>query len=124
MENIFVKTNPLNGDLSINYVEVNNMMKSLNRAIINREDYFNWVKEWKIRHENLVGAIQGLRSEKQHAKFELNQSKKASDIQIVKLSLRPFARELYKLRTENKDRFKAGEFGTEIGYEMLKELIA
>lgn len=116
MENIFVKVNPLNGDLSINYVEVNKMMKTLNRAIVSREDYFAWVKDWKINHENLVGAIKLLHNAKQNAKFVEGSGSKASKIHLTKLNLRPFARELYEMRKENKERFKSGEFGDEIGF--------
>jgi hypothetical protein len=117
MENIFVKTNPVNGNLSINYVEVNNMMKTLNRAVTTREEYFAWVKDWKIYHENLVSAIQGLRMVKQQEKFELGHSEAASIIHSTKLRLRPFAREMYRMRTERKAEFKSGAFDSdEIGF--------
>jgi hypothetical protein len=113
MENKFLKANPVNDDLSINYVEVNNMMKTLSRAVATREEYFDWVKDWKIQHNGLVTAIKHLHSVKTVAKFDEGNGDKASSIQVTKLKLRPFARELYHMRAENKLLFKSGAFNKE-----------
>lgn len=100
---------------SIDYGKVLEMRKTLNREITTVPEYIQWVREWRKLHESLVGSIQFLRvvkhefrngrRETESVETEVNRS------QNSKLALRPFARELYELRTERKANFKAGVYG-------------
>lgn len=120
MKNEFVKeyTTSNGVKLSINYVRVNEMMKSLHRVIATESDYVAWVRDWKKQHAGLVDAIQSFRKEKDDVKYSmleneyrsLEHAHTASELNELKLKLRPFARSLYEMRAENKARLKAGEF--------------
>jgi hypothetical protein len=109
MEYKFVKKNPVTGDYSVNYVEVNNMMKLLNRAVNTEAEYVAWVRDWKVEHSHIVGSIKTIKSVKDWLKYEQHDGEGAHGAQLTKLALRPFARALYQMRADQKARLKSGE---------------
>lgn len=100
---------------SIDYGKVLEMKKSLNREVTTVPEYIQWVRDWRKYHDALVGSIQHLRTVKNEFKFGTRQTTEVETevnrSQNAKLSLRPYARELYDLRTERKANFKAGVYG-------------
>lgn len=94
---------------NVQFVAINVMFKSLSRGITTREEYFEWVREWKIDHQEMVDAIKFFRAQKDRA----TNSDDANRAWAKKKSLRPFAHKLYVMRITNKGLFKSGQFEKE-----------
>ena len=94
-----------------NYQQINTIMKSLrNRDITKKEDYIQWLKEWKAFRNEIVQAIQYHRSVKnvmKAAKQTYEYGSVASFAWTQKIQLRVFAMELEKMRRDNKEFVKA-----------------
>lgn len=108
----FVNLNTLN----IEYGKVSEMMKVLTREVTSVDEYIEWVREWRKYHGGLVQGIKGLRDIKNAIKAGTMPPLSATDrginrAQNSKLTLRPFAKQLYDLRVERKANFKAGVYG-------------
>ncbi len=95
--------------------KVLNMKKIMNREITSIDEYVQWVKDWRDMNIQWLAQFSlcvikrtGLRQ----VPFRLTIAKpQCNKAYSTKLSLRPYAKEMYDIRVENKARFKAGEFG-------------
>lgn len=94
-----------------NYQQIRLMMKSLrDRDITKKEDYIQWLKEWKAFRKEMVEAIQYHRSVKnvmKATKQTYEYGSVASFAWTQKIYLRVFAMELEKMRRDNKEFVKA-----------------
>lgn len=117
MENklIRIDANPVILKASYNY-NLKNLVdgvKSLNREISTIEEYYEWVREWKITHALLVHGIQFFRAIKTRYKYDIGFRNTTNDncdtLQWKKKYFGQFARTLYQLRADQKARLKSGE---------------
>lgn len=117
MENVLIDNNlnskyyPKQVTKLNNYQQIRLMMKSLrDRDITKKEDYIQWLKEWKAFRKEMVEAIQYHRSVKnvmKATKQTYEYGSVASFAWTQKIYLRVFAMELEKMRRDNKEFVKA-----------------
>ena len=87
--------------------------RELNTTVIRtKEDYVEWVKAWKVHHEQIVATIKAYRVLKNKSK--LAKDGNASAFWLYKKQAGSVANALYKMRAENKEKFKVGEFSMEL----------
>jgi hypothetical protein len=102
--NKFLKT-----PLDVNYQTLREYTKLRDAEIVTIDDYVSWVREWKIFHNELVEAIKFARKEKWIGKGSGDRHL-VGQAHYVKMTFRPYAHELYELRTENKAALHAGQY--------------
>lgn len=107
LDNIFV--NHGRNEDTVNEIAITHGFPTLEVQLHTKEEYENWVKGWRVQHEQLVSAIQFFKKEKNRLRDEGSYEASTRSWNRAK-RLGAYATHMYEYRTENKEQLHLGNY--------------